>query len=125
MLFYHFIPPDAGFSPDKNYIGKQRLVSGMSPEEIALGARVRYPKTGTTGKILHLEQIRGETFAELDSTHLLYRIDQLTPVTGAEKTVSAIVEDARKVIEREREFAAGSGLQDALKNVDQSCEGGG
>jgi len=74
----------------------------MSAEEIALGTRVRYPKTGTTGKILHLEQIRGETFAELDSTHLLYRIDQLIPVTAAEKTISA-----------------------ALKNIDQSCEGGG
>ncbi len=97
----------------------------MSAEEIALGVRVRYPKTGTTGKILHMEQIRGETFAELDSTHLLYRIDQLTPITGTEKTVSTIVEDAKKVIEQEREFAAGSGLQDALKNVDQSCEGGG
>jgi hypothetical protein len=29
------------------------------------------------------------------------------------------------VIEQEREFASGSGLQDALKNIDQSCEGGG
>jgi len=97
----------------------------MSAEGISLGARVRYPKTGTTGKILHMEQIRGETFAELDSTGLLYRIDQLIPITGPEKNVSAIVEDAKKVIEREREFAAGSGLQDALKNIDQSCEGGG
>jgi len=97
----------------------------MSADDIALGTRVRYPKTGTTGKILHIEQIRGETFAELDSTHLLYRVDQLSPITGSEKTVSATVEDAKKVIEREREFAAGSGLQDALKNIDQSCEGGG
>jgi len=97
----------------------------MLAEEISLGARVRYPKTGTTGKILHTEQIRGEIFAELDSTGLLYRVDQLIPVTGAEKTVSAVTEDAKEVIAREREFAAGSGLQDALKNIDQSCEGGG
>lgn len=97
----------------------------MSAEKISLGDRVRYPKTGTTGKILHLELIRGEMFAELDSTHLLYRIDHLIPVTGTEKTVSTIIEDAKKVIERERDFAAGSGLQDALKNIDQSCEGGG
>lgn len=109
----------------QKYIQEGSSFSGMSAEEIALGVRVRYPKTGTTGKILHMEQIRGETFAELDSTHLLYRIDQLTPITGTEKTVSTIVEDAKKVIEQEREFAAGSGLQDALKNVDQSCEGGG
>ncbi|MFA5266771.1 MAG: DUF2098 domain-containing protein [Methanoregula sp.] len=97
----------------------------MSAEDLSLGARVRYPKTGTTGKILHMEQIRGETFAELDSTHLLYRIDQLIPIAGTEKTVSPIIEDAKKMIAREREFAAGSELQEALKNVDQSCEGGG
>jgi hypothetical protein len=35
------------------------------------------------------------------------------------------VVDAKKVIAREREFAAGNELQDALKNIDQSCEGGG
>lgn len=97
----------------------------MSAEELSLGARVRYPKTGTTGKILHIEQIRGETFAELDSTHLLYRIDQLIPITGTDKTVSAVVEDAKIVIAREREFAGGNELQEAMKNIDQSCEGGG
>jgi len=97
----------------------------MLAEEITLGIRVRYPRTGTTGKILKIERVRGETFAELDSTNLLYRIDQLIPVTVTEKTVSTIVEDAKKVIARERDFAAGSELQDALKNIDQSCEGGG
>lgn len=97
----------------------------MLAEEIALGMKVRYPRTGTTGKILRIEQIRGDTFAELDSTNLLYRIDQLMPATGGEKAKTAIVEDARNIIEREREYAAGSGLQDALKNIDQSCEGGG
>jgi len=98
----------------------------MLSEEITLGMKVRYPRTGTTGKVLHLEQIRGETFAELDSTNLLYRIDQLIPAAGTEKTFAdSIREDAKGVIEREREFAAGSGLQEALKNIDQSCEGGG
>jgi len=118
-------PFSDAFFLHKKYIGAGSSFSGMSAEEIALGTRVRYPKTGTTGKILHMEQIRGETFAELDSTHLLYRIDQLTPVTASEKTVSTVVEDAKKVIAREREFAAGSELQEALKNIDQSCEGGG
>jgi hypothetical protein len=97
----------------------------MLAEEIALGMKVRYPRTGTTGKVLHLELIRGETFAELDSTNLLYRIDQLIPATTMDRTVTSIQEDAKKVIEREREFAAGSELQEALKNIDQSCEGGG
>ncbi|HII97937.1 MAG TPA: DUF2098 domain-containing protein [Methanoregula sp.] len=97
----------------------------MLAEEIALGMSARYPRTGTTGKILRIEQIRGDTFAELDSTNLLYRIDQLIPATGTEKTEKALVEDAKNVITREREYAAGSGLQEALKNIDQSCEGGG
>jgi hypothetical protein len=98
----------------------------MLAEEMALGMRVRYPRTGTTGKILRIEEIRGVTFAELDSTSLLYRIDHLIPATvAANKAATTIVEDAKQVITREREFAAGSELQDALKNIDQSCEGGG
>ena len=49
----------------------------MLAEEITLGMRVRYPRTGTTGTILRIEQVRGEAFAELDTTNLLYRIDYL------------------------------------------------
>jgi hypothetical protein len=99
--------------------------SGMLAEEIALGMRVRYPRTGTTGKILRIEKIKGDSFAELDSTSLLYRIDQLIPVSGPEKKSSTTIEDAKKVIAREREFAAGTEFQDMLKDTDHSCEGGG
>lgn len=109
----------------KSYINGRSSFTHMLAEEMALGMRVRYPRTGTTGKILRIEEFRGVTFAELDTTCLLYRIDHLIPATGSVKTASAIVEDAKEVISREREFAAGSGLQDALKNIDQSCEGGG
>jgi hypothetical protein len=97
----------------------------MLAEELVLGMRVRYPRTGTTGTILRLEHIRGDVFAELDSTSLLYRADQLIPAISSEKSTTTIVEDAKKIIAREREFAAGSEFQDALKNIDQSCEGGG
>jgi hypothetical protein len=97
----------------------------MSEEELTLGMRVRYPRTGTTGTILRIEQVRGEVFAELDSTNLLYRIDTLIPAQGHEKSTKTVPEDAKKVIESEREFASGRELQDAWKNVDQSCEGGG
>jgi len=97
----------------------------MLAEEIALGMRVRYPRTGTTGKVLHIEQARGDTFAELDTTNLRYRVDQLIPVTGTAKSTTTIIEDAKEVIARERKFVSGSELQDALKNIDQSCEGGG
>jgi len=97
----------------------------MLPEEIVKGMRVRYPRTGTSGTILRIEHIRGEVFAELDSTNLLYRIDQMIPASGSDKTTVAIREDAKKVIERELAFAAGNEMAEALKNIDQSCEGGG
>ena len=97
----------------------------MLAEEMVPGMRVRYPRTGTAGKVLRVEEIRGATFAELDSTNLLYRIDQLIPATATNKTSTTIREDAKNIITREREYAAGSEFQDALKNIDQSCEGGG
>jgi hypothetical protein len=97
----------------------------MLAEELTLGMRVRYPRTGTTGIILRLEQVRGEVFAELDSTNLLYRIDSLIPASGPENTKKTIVDDAKKVIEREKAFASGTDIQDAWKATDQSCEGGG
>ena len=57
----------------------------MLAEDLTLGMRVRYPRTGTTGIILRIEQVRGEVFAELDSTNLLYRIDSLIPASGRRK----------------------------------------
>jgi hypothetical protein len=119
----------AGLYPKKrqaqNFYTAMYSFSGMRAEEIALGMRVRYPRTGTAGTVMRLEQVRGDLFAELDSTHLLYRADQLFPADREERVHRTMIEDAKKVIEREREFAAGSELQDALKNIDQSCEGGG
>jgi len=97
----------------------------MLTEEIALGMRVRYPRTGTTGAVVRIEQVAGNQFAELDSTHLLYRTDQLIPAEGTQHSATTITENAKEVIRREREFAGGSELQEALKNIDQSCEGGG
>jgi hypothetical protein len=97
----------------------------MLAEELNLGMRVRYPRTGTTGTVLRIEEVRGQVFAELDSTNLLYRIDTLIPASGQEKTKITLVDDAKTVIEREKEFAQGRELQDAWKATDQSCEGGG
>lgn len=107
------------------FIQEYTSFSIMIAEELTLGMRVRYPRTGTTGTIQRIEQVRGEVFAELDSTNLLYRIDNLIPASGPEKTKKTIVDDAKKVIEREKEFASGHELQDAWKATDQSCEGGG
>jgi hypothetical protein len=97
----------------------------MLAEMAATGMRVRYPRTGTTGTILRIENIRGDVFAELDSTNLLYRVDQLIPASGSDKVTVTLREDAKKIIEREQAFAAGNEMTEALKNIDQSCEGGG
>lgn len=97
----------------------------MLAREIALGMRVRYPRTGTTGNVIRLELVAGNQFAELDSTHLLYRTDQLILAEYTKESATTIIEDAKDVIRREREFASGNELQEALKNIDQSCEGGG
>jgi hypothetical protein len=98
----------------------------MHADEVVLGMRVRYPRTGTAGTVQRIENLRGGTFAELDTTHLLYSIDQLIPASGStEKVSTTVIEDAKKVIEQEREYAAGSEFRQALQNTDQSCEGGG
>ncbi len=97
----------------------------MHADEVVLGMRVRYPRTGTAGTVQRIENLRGGTFAELDTTHLLYSIDQLIPAELPEKVKKTIIEDAKKVIEQEREYAAGSEFRQAIQNTDQSCEGGG
>lgn len=53
-------------------------------EDVAIrpGMRVRYPRTGTTGTVVRIEEIDGNEFAEIDTTGLLYRTDQLIPVEG-------------------------------------------
>ena len=97
----------------------------MNADEAVVGMQVRYPRTGTTGTIQRIETVRGNAFAELDSTHLLYRIDQLIPAGRADKVKKSTVEDAKKLIEQEREYASSTEFLEALKGTDQSCEGGG
>ncbi len=97
----------------------------METDRVEVGMRVRYPRTGTTGTVIAITAEGGKTFAELDSTHLLYRIDQLVPAGGMDERRSGTGEDAVERIKREREFYSGSGFQEAISHTDQSCEGGG
>lgn len=97
----------------------------MNADEAVVGMQVRYPRTGTTGTIQRIETVRGNAFAELDSTHLLYRIDQLIQAGSADKVKKSTVEDAKKLIEQERDYASSTEFLEALKGTDQSCEGGG
>ena len=95
----------------------------MDASEISPGMCVRYPRTGTTGKVEHLDMIGNQIFATLDSTHLMYRVDQLIPVGSIETKKQEMKEDIRKVIEKEREFA--STLHDEQSKTDEMCDGGG
>ncbi|WP_298668473.1 DUF2098 domain-containing protein [uncultured Methanofollis sp.] len=95
----------------------------METGEIAVGMAVRYPRTGTAGKVARIEEVRGETFAEIDTTGLLYRVDTLETAAQPGRTREKREEGVADLVRREREF--GKDLKDAWKNIDNACEGGG
>jgi hypothetical protein len=97
----------------------------MNADELAVGMQVRYPRTGTTGKVIRIEKVKGDTFAEIDTTHLLYRVDQLDPAAALRERKEKVREKDMDQVKKEREYMAGAGFQDAVTHTDQSCEGGG
>ncbi|HZD44184.1 MAG TPA: DUF2098 domain-containing protein [Methanomicrobiales archaeon] len=94
----------------------------MDVGDIAVGMHVRYPRTGTSGRVEKIEKVGEETFAQLDCTHLLYRVDFLVNAEAQEEQKKELKEDLKKRIEEERDF---SRMQDVWEHTDQSCEGGG
>ncbi len=97
----------------------------MHAEEVEVGMRVRYPRTGTTGRVVSLETEKGELFAELDNTHLFYRVDQLVPAKDSGAHFRKEGDDRMEQVKKEREFFSDTGFQEAISHIDQSCEGGG
>lgn len=97
----------------------------MESPRVEVGMRVRYPRTGTTGTVVALTVEGGQTFAELDSTHLRYRVDQLVPARSVQQEKGGAIEDTIEKIRKERDFYSVSGFQEAIAHTDQSCEGGG
>jgi len=96
----------------------------MITDDVAVGAVVRYPRTGTTGKVLRVEEIDGRQYAELDSTGLYYRVDELVSVDRVAGKVERVERSLEEYLEERKQ------LQQQLKEVwekgtDQSCEGGG
>lgn len=88
-----------------------------------VGDTVRYGRTGTVGKIVTFTEERGGTFAELDSTGMYYRIDQLTAIKEEKTRVEKprdLTRDFKEEQEKIREMQ-----ENAWRNTDQSCEGGG
>lgn len=88
----------------------------MQAEEISVGDVVRYPRTGTTGKVVEIVMSDGFTFAKLDSTGLKYRADMLIPA----KSVAARKERGEKTdLDRLRrpEDLSSEDIEDAFDNV--------
>jgi hypothetical protein len=88
-----------------------------------VGETVRYGRTGTVGKIVAFMEDRGDTFAELDSTGMYYRIDQLTAIKE-EKRREEKTRDSTRDFKEEQEKIRDM-QENAWRNTDQSCEGGG
>lgn len=97
----------------------------MNADELTVGMQVRYGRTGTTGKVTRIDQLKGDTFAEVDTTQLLYRVDQLAPATTIKGRKEKRREKDMDQVQKEREYMAGAGFQDAVTHTDHSCEGGG
>jgi len=96
----------------------------MSTDDIAVGAVVRYPRTGTTGKVVKIEEIDGREYAEIDATGLYYLLDELI------RTELTEVEARKKGRSLEDYMREHREIQEQLEKVwevgtDQSCEGGG
>ena len=97
----------------------------MNAGNIEVGMKVRYTRTGTTGRVVSLQENKGGTFAELDSTHLFYRVDQLIPAEMATRSQENEKKGDLEKIQKEREYYSGTAFQEAVSHSDQSCEGGG
>ncbi len=95
----------------------------MDYGEVAVGMRARYARTGTVGTVTAVQAIEGETYAVLDTTGLLYRVDQLAPTGASKERREQIVEEIEEQLRREHEgITRTDGSQFELDN---SCEGGG
>jgi len=96
----------------------------MSTDEIAVGAVVRYPRTGTMGKVVKIEEIDDRVYAELDTTGLYYLVDELIRTEQTEEEARKKERSLEDYVREHRE------IQEQLEKVwevgtDQSCEGGG
>jgi hypothetical protein len=95
----------------------------MQKGEVAVGMNVRYPRTGTTGKVVRIEQTERDTFAELDTTHLLYRTDQLIAFEPKAEKEEKKGGGELEQVAKEREEARS--IQSAWLSADELCDGGG
>lgn len=91
---------------------------------IDIGLPVRYPRTGTVGKIVRIVKQNGFSFAELDTNGMLYRTDLLIPTIIEEKTrKTGDREEELRQVEDERR--PGDMSFQEIPNLDSACNGAG
>jgi len=73
------------------------------------GEGVIYDKTGTIGRVVHLLEMDGKVWAEIDSTGLLYDVNMLEPASVA--TVEKKREEKEKEKEKEKERKKREGME--------------
>ena len=95
----------------------------MDQDQITVGMQVRYPRTGTTGAVVSLTTIRGDLYAEVEATHLLYRVDQLIAAEAKVQIGEEKKQDIRTILEKEQEVL--TRLDGSQIETNNSCEGGG
>jgi len=95
----------------------------MQKGEAAVGMHVRYPRTGTTGKVVRIEKTDRDTFAELDTTHLLYRTDQL--IAFEPKAEKEVKKEKGELEQFAKERESVRGAQSEWLSADELCDGGG
>ena len=92
---------------------------------IDIGLPVRYPRTGTVGKIVRIEERSGFSFAELDTTGMLYRTDLLVPAVIGEKILKKDDREA-DLKQAEAEYAHPGDISfQEMPNLDSACNGAG
>jgi hypothetical protein len=85
---------------------------------LAKGDRAVYSKTGTTGKVVRIVEMNGKTWAELDSTGLLYEINALEVAAGSPKVKTpAKKKGERRVKEVRLEEMKDEGALDSSANI--------
>lgn len=89
----------------------------MNEKKISIGTFVTYPKTGTTGKVISVDEINGRTFFQVDKTGLFYREDLLMPALSVKERHKTEEEDIRKKIEDERRLTS-EDMREAIDDVD-------
>lgn len=102
------------------FIVNTRDCMNMQSETIEVGMQVRYPRTGTTGKVQEIREFDGRDFARIDKTDLFYRIDTLITVAEvaevAEKKRDVTVKKDLERFEKEQGVSE-SDLRDSIDDV--------